>query len=172
MPTQKKQDAVASIQDKFQGAKGIYFADYLGLNVADMTELRRKCREEEVELTVVKNTLARRSADNAGLKGVEDIFEGPTAIAFSYVDPVSPARILRRFKDSHDLPRIKAFIIEGEVMDTASFGKISQLPAREQLFVQLVTGLSSPLTGLAVMLKSQIVVLIQTLGKLKKAGPS
>lgn len=167
MPNQKKKDAVLRIQEKLERATGVYFTDYLGLDVEEMTELRTNCREQNVECMVVKNTLARLSAQNAGLKGIDDVFGGPTFIAFSYDDPVSPARILKRFTETHNLPELKAFVIENQVMDKDSFGKIAGLPTREELYGSLASRLSSPMTTLTLTLRVQPMNLVNILEKLR-----
>ena len=172
MPNQQKRDIVKNIQEKLERAKSVYFTDYLGLDVADITELRRHFREKGVEFTVVKNTLARLSVEKAGIEGLEEVFEGPTAIAFSYDDPISPARVLRNYKESHDLPELKAFIIEDRVMDKTAFTRIAQIPSREELFAKLLAGLSSPMTKVVLTLKSPLIKLVNTLNKLKEIKQS
>ena len=164
---QQKVDAVADISKKFENAKGIYFTDCLGLNVEDMTALRKDCYREQVEFRVVKNTLARLSAKKAGFEGIEEIFEGPTAIAFSYDDPVSPARVLRDFKKSHELPELKGFIFEGEVMDKSSFTEVANLPTREQLLGRLANGLSSPMAKLVLALRGPLANFVNILNRLR-----
>lgn len=169
MPNQEKIDIVANIQEKFERAKGIYFTDYLGLNVDDINELRRHFRDKDVEFTVVKNTLARLSAEKAGIEGLDEVFKGPTAIAFGYDDPISPARILSNFKESHDLPELKVFIIEDRVMDKTSFAKIAQLPSREELFARLLAGLSSPMTNVVSTIRGPFMKLVNALDKVSEA---
>ena len=97
MPNQQNIESVDSITSKFQAAAGIYFTDYLGLNVRDITELRRKFTANAVEFRVIKNTLAKLSAEKAGLEDLNNVFDGPTAVALSYDDPTVPARIIKEF---------------------------------------------------------------------------
>ena len=121
MPNQRNIETVDLITSKFQEAAGIYFTDYLGLNVKDITELRSKFTADHVEFRVIKNTLAKLSAEKAGLEDLKDVFDGPTAVALSYDDPTVPARIIKQFRKKHDLPELKAFIFEGKLMDKAAF---------------------------------------------------
>ena len=91
---ENKQVQVQEITEKFQGAASVVVVDYRGLNVAQVTELRKQLREAGVEFKVYKNTLTRRAAEAAGLEGINDVLVGPNAIAFSNEDVVAPAKII------------------------------------------------------------------------------
>lgn len=172
MPKPEKVEAVARISEKLTQARGIYFTHYLGLNVGEITELRRRFFSEGVEYEVVKNTLARRSAEKAGFNGLEDVFKGPTAIAFSYDDPASPAKILMDFKESHDRPELKALIFEGEVVDKDLFTRIARMPSRERMLTKILGQLSAPMTRLAMDLKGAMAKLVNTLNQIKESKGS
>lgn len=167
MPNQQNIESVDLITSKFQAAAGIYFTDYLGLNVRDITELRRKFTANAVEFRVIKNTLAKLSAEKAGLEDLNSVFDGPTAVALSYDDPTVPARIIKEFNQVHDLPELKAFIFEGKLMDNAAFDSVANLPSREVLFGKLVGGLSSPMSKLASTLKGAMSSFVNVLNNLK-----
>lgn len=167
MPNQKNIEAVESFSTKLQGASGIYFTDYLGLNVKDITSLRKKFTADGVEFHVIKNSLAKLSVDNAGLEGLNSVFDGPTAVALSFGDPTTPARIIREFKKDHDLPELKAFVFEGKVMDKASFDTVSNLPSKEILLTKLVGGLSSPMTKLVSTLEGAMSSFVNVLINIK-----
>ena len=167
MPNQQNIESVDSITSKFQAAAGIYFTDYLGLNVRDITELRRKFTANAVEFRVIKNTLAKLSAEKAGLEDLNSVFDGPTAVALSYDDPTVPARIIKEFNKVHDLPELKAFIFEGKLMDNAAFDSVANLPSREVLLGKLVGGLSSPMSKLASTLKGAMSSFVNVLNNLK-----
>ncbi|MBF89333.1 MAG: 50S ribosomal protein L10 [Candidatus Marinimicrobia bacterium] len=169
MPNQQNIQTVEFFSEKFQKASGIYFADYLGLDVKDITDLRKKFTTDGIEFHVIKNTLAKLSVENAGLKGLDDVFGGPTAVALSFEDPTVPARIIKEFKKDHDLPEMKAFVFEGKVMDKASFSAVSNLPSQEVLLTKLVNGLSSPMTKLASTLNSVMSDFANVLANLKKS---
>ena len=167
MPNQQNIETVDSITSKFQEATGIYFTDYLGLNVKDITELRSKFTADHVEFRVIKNTLAKLSAEKAGLEDLKDVFDGPTAVALSYDDPAVPARIIKQFRKEHDLPELKAFIFEGKLMDKAAFDLVANLPSKEILLGKLVGGLSSPMSKLASMLRDSMSSFVNVLNNLK-----
>ncbi|MDP6966215.1 MAG: 50S ribosomal protein L10, partial [Candidatus Marinimicrobia bacterium] len=149
-----------------------YFTDYLGLDVADITDLRKKLLDGGVEYRVVKNTLVKLATQNAGIDGLNDVFEGSTAIAFSYDDATAPAKVLHEFTQTHDLPQLKAFIFEGEVMDKSVFTKIATLPSKETLLTKLVGGLSSPMSKMSSMLKSPMINIVNVLNSLKETKES
>lgn len=94
---ENKQVQVQEITEKFQGAASVVVVDYRGLNVAQVTELRKQLREAGVEFKVYKNTLTRRAAEAAGLEGINEVLVGPNAIAFSNEDVVAPAKIINEF---------------------------------------------------------------------------
>src|SRR5699024_4768543 len=96
-------------------AKSAVVVDYLGLTVAEVTELRKELRDAGVKMEVIKNTYLRRAADKAGYEGLDDIFVGPTAIAFSDEDVVAPARILAKYAKKIEALEIKGGMIEGKV---------------------------------------------------------
>ena len=104
MPSEKNIKEVEELTDELRRAKGIYFTDYLGLNVEDMTDLRRKFFENGVQYKVAKNSLLKLAAEKNDLEGLNNFLDGSTAIAYSFDDPISPARVLKNFTKDHDLP--------------------------------------------------------------------
>ncbi|MFD1466411.1 50S ribosomal protein L10 [Lapidilactobacillus mulanensis] len=145
---------VDDIYDKFSRAKSAVVVDYLGLTVAQATELRKELREAGVELKVVKNTYLRRAADKAGYEGLDDTFTGPTAVAFSYDDVVAPARVLSKFAKNVDALEIKGGIIEGKVSDLATINELASLPSREGLLSMLLSVLQAPVRNVAYAVKA------------------
>ena len=172
MPTQQKIDIVSDLSDKFARAKGIYFTDYLGLKVSEITELRKTFFESGVEFHITKNTLIKLASKDLKIDDSEMLFTGPTAIALSYDDPTAPARIIKDFTKEHDFPKLKAFMFEGEYLDKSEFVKIAALPSREVLLTKLVYALSSPLGKMATMIKSPMVNLVNILNSLKETKQS
>ena len=100
---------------------------------------------------------------------MDEVFDGPTAVAFSFEDPTVPARIIKEIKKDHDLPEMKAFVFDGKVMDKASFHAVSNLPSQEILLTKLVNGLSSPMTKLASTLNGAMSDFANVLTNLKKS---
>jgi len=167
MPNTKNINQVEQLTDKLSKAKAVYFTEYHGLNVEDITKLRREFSKVDVEFKVAKNTLIKLAADNNKLKGLDPYLSGSTAIAISYEDPTGPARVLKAFKKEHELPDIKGIIFEGEVLDGKEFKRIADLPTKNQLLAMLASNLSSPMTQLALTLKSSMTDLGNVLSNLK-----
>jgi large subunit ribosomal protein L10 len=167
MPNTKNINQVEQLTDKLSKAKAVYFTEYHGLNVEDITKLRREFSKVDVEFKVAKNTLIKLAADNNKLKGLDPYLSGSTAIAISYEDPTGPARVLKAFKKEHELPDIKGIIFEGEVLDGKEFKRIADLPTKDQLLAMLASSLSSPMTQLALTLKSSMTDLGNMLSNLK-----
>ncbi len=102
-----KKVVVDEITDKLKNAQSAVLVEYRGLNVAEVTELRRSLRAEDVELKVYKNKMVERATENLGYEAINDRLEGPNALAFGHSDAVAPARILAKFAKSHNALVIK-----------------------------------------------------------------
>ena len=132
-----------------------------------LLELVAGFNKNDVEFKVAKNTLIKLAAENNKLDGLSSYLSGSTAIALSYEDPTSPARVLKQFKKNHDLPEIKGILFDGEILEGKEFKRIADLPTKNQLLAMLVGALSSPMTKLALTLKSSMTDLGNTLSNLK-----
>lgn len=145
----RKVTRVTDLTDRFSRATSAIVTDYRGLTVAELEELRRKLRAEGIEYVVVKNTLARRAADEAGIAQFKPALVGPVGLALGYADAAVPARILSdNFRQTRRLP-VVAGLIEGTVLDADGVRTIAELPPREILQSQLAGTLQSPLASLA-----------------------
>ena len=144
---QAKEPVVKEIREKLAASTGAVITDYRGLNVAEVTELRRKLREAGVDYKVLKNTLTRIAAAEIGLQGLNPYLEGPTAIAFGAEDAIVPAKIIAEFAKTHKNLEIKAGIIDGRVIDVDGVKALADLPSREVLLANLLGGMQSPMYG-------------------------
>ena len=151
---ENKQVQVQEITEKFQGAASVVVVDYRGLNVAQVTELRKQLREAGVEFKVYKNTLTRRAAEAAGLEGINDVLVGPNAIAFSNEDVVAPAKIIYQFAKKNEALEIKAGIIEGTISSVEDVKALAELPSREGLLSMLLSVLQAPVRNFALATKA------------------
>ncbi len=145
----EKREVVESLKEKLQRAQGAVLTDYRGLNVAQMTELRRRLREAGIEYKVVKNTLTWRAAQEIGMLDLESYLKGPTAIAFGYDDPVVPAKTLSDFSKEHKELEIKAGILNGAVIDVSKVKELANLPSKDELLAKVAGGIKAPLAGFA-----------------------
>ncbi|MDF1545787.1 MAG: 50S ribosomal protein L10 [bacterium] len=148
MPKQEKIDAVAAAKKLFEEAGSFFVTDYQGLNVADMTGLRKSLRESNVRYIIEKNTLIKIAAKEAGVPDVSEHLVGPTAVAFAMDDPAVAAKILNdSFKDK-DLPRMKVFVVDEQVFDAADIGRLADLPPKDMLLSLLVASVEAPFSEL------------------------
>jgi large subunit ribosomal protein L10 len=167
MPNKKNIQQVEELTEKLGRAKAVYVTQYLGLNVEDVTELRREFHANNVEYLVAKNTLLKLAAKSNDIVGLDPYLSGPTAIALSYEDPTGPARVLKEFTKDRDLPEVKGIVFDGDVMDGSEFKRIADMPTKEQLLGMFAATLQSPLTKLMWALKSPMTDLSNTLSNLK-----
>lgn len=156
MARPEKEAKVSEVQQKFTMAKSVILADYRGLNVMEVTELRKKLREAGVEYRVVKNTLTSRAAKAANIDGLDQFLSGPTALAFGIEDVVVPAKILAEFAKDHKKLELKGGVLEGKVIDLAAVNELANLPSREALLGQLAGMLQAPIRGLVTVLSGPL----------------
>ncbi|MEE9189611.1 MAG: 50S ribosomal protein L10 [Candidatus Neomarinimicrobiota bacterium] len=168
MPSEKNIQSVQELTEKLSKAKSIYFTDYLGLNVENITQLRAELYKESIEFHVAKNRLIKLAADEVKIKGIDEFLTGPTALAISYDEPTAPARVLKKFKKDNEKPTIKGILFEGEILKGEEFKRIANLPSKNQLMATLAAMLMSPLTKFVSMLNSPMSDLAGALNSLKQ----
>lgn len=149
-----KQLAVNEIADKLRESATTVVADYRGLNVSQVTELRKQLREAGVEFQVLKNSLVRRATAAAELTELDEVLTGPTAIAFSREDVVAPAKILYDFAKKNEALEIKGGVVEGRVVDVAQIKELAALPSRDGLLSMLLSVLQAPVRNFALAVKA------------------
>lgn len=156
MARPEKEATVSEVQQKFAVSKSVVLADYRGLNVGEVTELRKKLREAGVDYKVVKNTLTSRAAKAANIDGLDQFLSGPTALAFGLNDVVVPAKILADFAKEHKKLEIKGGVLEGKVIDLDAVKALASLPSREALLGQVAGMLQAPMRGLVTVLSGPL----------------
>lgn len=157
MPTPRKAAMLAEVKDRMERASIAISADYRGLTVAQLTELRRALRPANVEVKVVKNTLAAMAAEQAGRPEMSKLLEGPTALAFGFGDPIAPVKLLTEHLRAKRLTvTIHGGWLEGQVLNRAGVESLATLPSREQLIADVVGKLQSPLYNLAGLLQASM----------------
>lgn len=149
---------VNEMKEKLQSAQGAVLVGFTGLSVADVTKLRRKFREGNVEYKVIKNTLTRIAANEVGYEGLSEFLEGQTALAYSTEDAVAPAKILKEFikETKTEALTVKVGICDGQVIDAAGVEALANLPSREELLAKLVGSMQAPISGLVNVLQGNI----------------
>ena len=169
MPNKKNISNVKQLTDKLSRARSIYFTDYLGLNVSDVTSLRKKFFDSNVEYLVVKNTLLKIASDQNKISLGNELFLGSTAIAISYDEPVLAAKVLKNFLKDHDLPSIKGVLFEGSYLPASDFDKIANLPSKKESLTKITVMLKSPVQNIVNLLNSPMVKLVNVLNGIKEA---
>ena len=150
----KKAELVDAVAEKMKAAVSIVVVDSRGLTVEQETVLRRNLRESAVEFKVIKNSILRRAAEKAGLEGFDDIFTGPSAVAFSNEDVVAPAKIINDFAKDAEALEIKGGAIEGAVSTKEEIQALAALPNREGLLSMLLSVLQAPVRNVAYAVKA------------------
>jgi len=168
MPSTKNITQVEELTDKLKRAKAIYITEYLGLNVESITKLRKEFHINKVEYKVTKNTLLKLAAEKNDLAGLDKYLNKSTAIALSYDDPTSPAKVIKDFTKENDLPEVKGIVFEGEVLDGSEFKRFANVPSKEESLAKMIALLRSPLTKVAFALKSPMTSFGNVLNNLKE----
>ncbi|KRK79800.1 MULTISPECIES: 50S ribosomal protein L10 [Companilactobacillus] len=150
----QKEALVTEVAANLKGAKSVIVVDYLGLTVEQATAMRAELREQGATMQVIKNTVLRRAAEEAGLEGLEEFFVGPTAIAYSEEDPVAPAKVAAKYAKDVESVEIKGGIIEGKAATLEEIQALATLPNRDGLLSMLVSVLQAPVRDFALAVKA------------------
>ncbi|MDX9918179.1 MAG: 50S ribosomal protein L10 [Gudongella sp.] len=153
---QGKAQLIEEIKEKISSSQSMVLVDYRGLNVAQLTELRKKYREAGVDYKVYKNTMMRFAFKELGLEEFNEYLKGPSAVAFGKDDPVSAAKITTEFAKTADKLEVKAGIVDGRVIDANGVKNLAELPSKEVLVAQVLGGLNAPIQGFANVLQGTI----------------
>ena len=168
MPNHKNVKNVEILTEKISKAKSIYFTDYLGLDVLEITKLRKEFFAKDIEFMVVKNSLLKIASLNNKIVVSEELFSGSTAIAISYDEPVSAAKVIKDFNKDHDLPSVKGILFEGDYLPSEEFNKIANLPSKEESITKFAIMIKSPMQNLAMILKSPMSDFVNVLNSIKE----
>ena len=143
-----KKAIVAEVSETASNALSLVIADYRGVESNDMAELRAKARAEQIQLRVVRNTLARRAVAGTEYECATEAFVGPTILAFSMEDPGAAARLLKDFAKGNDKLEIKALAVGGVLMGADQIDRLAKLPTRDQALASLMSVMIGPVTKL------------------------
>jgi len=158
-----KKVIVNEIADKMKNSQGAVIVDYRGLNVEEVTALRKSAREKGIEYKVYKNSLMRFAAKQAEVEGLLDSLVGPTGIAFCADDPVATAKLFSDFAKTHQNLEIKSGLVEGKVLDVDGVKELATLPSREELVAKALAGFNAPITGFVNVLNANLKGLVVAL---------
>ncbi len=152
MPNPAKIELVNELKELLKNNNVLIVADHSGLNVAQISQLRRKLGESGSVMRVAKNRLIQIARAEVGLAPIDQVLEGPTSLILSKNDPVPSAKTLKVFIDDIAKPQIKAVIIDDRLYDVSRFDEIATMPGIDQLRAMFLGAIASPITGLAVSL--------------------
>jgi large subunit ribosomal protein L10 len=170
MARPEKAKQVEELAEIFNNARSVVLNDFTGLNVEKISELRRLCEKADVEFRVVKNTLAIRSIKGTPAEDLEQYFDGPTALAISRESENISAKILVKFAEEYELPRLKAGVVEGKVIDATDVLALAKLPSKEELMSKLLGGIMSPGNRLVSVLQGSLRNLLYALNAIVEKG--
>lgn len=169
MKRQEKEQIISEVSEKIARAKSLFFADFTGITVEQVDELRREFRKSEIDYRVVKNTLARKALEHIdGFDKVSNHLVGHTAIAFGYDDPIAPAKIIKKFHDKYEKLKVKVCIIENQVFQGNRLDELAKLPTRSEIIVGVLGSLQSPIVGIVSAVNAVLSDLVSVIDAIQK----
>ena len=152
----EKKAIVAALEEQLKGAASGVLVDYKGITVAEDTALRAELRQNDVQYSVVKNTLVRFALDDAGLKELDEVLNGTTSLATSAGDPIAPMRVVNKHAKQLGEGKfnIKGGFMDGKVISLEEIMALAELPAKDVLQAQALGMMLAPITSLAIVLKA------------------
>ena len=166
-----KETTVAELTDLFRSSNAVVLTEYRGLTVAQLKQLRGNIRAD-ASYAVVKNTLTKIAAKEAGVEGLDDLLEGPSAIAFVHGDTVAVAKALRDFAKANPLLVIKGGYFDGAPLTAAEVGKLADLESREVLLAKLAGAFKASLFGAAYLFNAPLSKAVRTVDALREKQES
>ena len=168
MPNIKNIEKVKELSRSFKKAKAIYFTEFHGLNVEQLTKLRRMFFKENIDYKVAKNTLIKIALESSEISDLNNLLSGSTAVAVAYDEPVSPAKIIKEFNKDFDLPHVKGILFEGQYFEGEHYKKFADLPNKEELVSKFAIMLNSPMCKLLSTINAPMQNLLGLLDSLKQ----
>ncbi len=167
---EQKEDIVKKMTEQMKNAKSVVFADYKGLSVTDMQNLRTKLRESGVEFKITKKTLMKIAAKDAGFNDElpQEVLEGPVGAAFSMEDELAAAKILFNYSKENKKLDLRGAIFEGRVLSVAETKELAQLPGKEELLAKFVYLVKSPIQGFHGVLSNTISGFVRVLDAVRE----
>ncbi|MBI5214806.1 MAG: 50S ribosomal protein L10 [Ignavibacteriae bacterium] len=169
MKKSEKDQIIAEVEQEISKAQGLYFTDFSGITVEQVTELRREFRKAGCGYRVAKNTLIKKALER--VTGYDNVYEklvGPTGIAFGYEDPTAPARVIKKFNEKHGKLQAKVCVLDKQVFDGSQLDALSKLPSRNELIAGIIGGIQSPMAGLAGAISAVMRDLASVIGEIEK----
>ncbi len=163
----QKQEMVTALATRLRRATTLYLTDFTGLDVAQITQLRRRLRQAGTDFVVVKNTLALRALGDAQVQGLEQHLAGPTGLVLTEADPAAAAKVLSDFAREFEKPAIKAGLVKGQAVTPAQVKRLASLPSRQELLAQLGGTFQAPMAGFVGALNGLLMNMVGALEALR-----
>jgi len=165
---QQKEEITANLQEKLSKAKALIFADYKGMSMKQLSELRNLLRNQQAEFIITKNALLERAALNTTYHLLPTTYQGPTATLFAYDDQITPIKILVKALKDAAIGKVKAGFLGAEVLDENKILTLASLPTKDELKGQVVGVLVAPLQGMVSVLQGNLRNLVYALSEIQK----
>ncbi len=151
---EQKKEEVSKLAEKMKNAKLILLTDYRGINVTDVTNLRRKLKAVNGEYLVIKNNITKRALAECKIEGLDEFLNGPTAVVIGNEDYLEPSKIIYEYSKDNDFYKIKSGVIDGKVSSKEEIETLAKLPSREVLIAKLAGSLLGNITKLAIAINA------------------
>ena len=165
----EKEQIIADVSDRVGRANGMFFTDFVGLTVEEVTELRRDFHKSGIDYQVIKNTLIQKALEQAG--GYDKVFSalvGPTAVAFAYEDAAVPAKIIHKFSQKHKKLSLKACLLEKQYYDGSKLEELAKMPSRPEVVAGILGCIQSPLAGVPMVINAVMRDLVSVISEIEK----
>ena len=164
---QFKNEKIEHYKKQFEKAKVAVVADYRGLSVEEITELRRGLQAQDSDLTVTKNTLCKVAAKDTNFECVSELMQGPTAIAFGFGDEVAAAKVLAKFIYENKKGEILGAVLDGKVLSKQEAEKLASMPSKEELYAKMLGSINSPISGIVYSVNGVMSALVRAINAVK-----
>ncbi len=165
---QFKNEKIEHYKKQFENAKVAVVADYRGLTVEEITELRRSLQSNKGDLTVTKNTLCKVASKGTNFEVISELMQGPTAVAFGFGDEVAPAKVLAKFIKENKKGEIVGAVLEGKVLSAQEAQKLATMPSREELIAKMLGSINSPASGLVYSVNGVMSALVRAIDAVRQ----
>ena len=167
MRLDQKKKITEDLKEKFSRSKVVIVTDYQGMNVTTINALRRQLRDADIDYRVVKNSLLVRASQDTDVATISEFFKGPSAVAISYDDPVTPAKVLTEFAKENKNLKIKVGVMGAKLLDIEDINSLSSLPSREVLLSQVLSAMNGVPTAFVRVLSGTIGQFLNVLTAIK-----
>lgn len=163
-----KNDKIESFKKQFENAKVAVVADYRGLSVEEITNLRRALQKENADFTVTKNTLCKIASKGTNFEAVESLLTGPSAIAFGFGDEVSAAKVLAKFIKENKKGEITGAVLDGKLLSAKEAEQLAKMPSKEELYAKILGSINSPASGIVYTVNGVMSALVRAIDAVAK----